>query len=419
MYSKKYDKTKPFQETRTITVNTPLYSVKISDKGAVFKSFKLKNYKETIAADSSLLEMISPHIHTGTALLGFTGGRLDGLEGAVFTTKLSANSLDVYDRTKEISFSWVSDQGIVVEKKFVFSPETYRMGLNVIIKNGSNQSFSGNLILSLMKSFQEEKNLYGFVGPSALINNKLEQIKIKKIEDNNVFAGKLKWIAVQDRYFISAVIPEKTVEAGMRLFISPNNILESRYLQPASVINPGMQQVFEYQLFFGPKNMKILGESGYDLQKAVNFGMFDFIAKPCVWLLNFLYGLIPNYGLAIIILTMFVKLILWPLGNISYKSMNEMKKLQPLMTEIREKYKTDKKKMNEEVMGLYKTYKVNPMSGCLPMIVQIPIFFALYRMLYEAVELRHAPFLGWINDLSAPDRLFHFNFTTFFIISSD
>jgi YidC/Oxa1 family membrane protein insertase len=127
--------------------------------------------------------------------------------------------------------------------------------------------------------------------------------------------------------------------------------------------------------------------------------------------MNSFYSVIPNYGVAIIILTLLVKAVLWPLGTKSYKSMAEMKRMQPLLNEIRAKYPNDKKKMNEEVMALYKTYKINPMGGCLPMLVQIPVFFALYRMLYEAIELRHAPFIGWINDLSAPDRLFHFPFS--------
>jgi len=125
--------------------------------------------------------------------------------------------------------------------------------------------------------------------------------------------------------------------------------------------------------------------------------------------MNQIYKVIPNYGIAIIILTLLTKIVLWPLGNKSYKSMNDMKRMQPLMAEIREKYKDDKKKMNEETMALYRTYKINPMGGCLPMLVQLPVFLALYRMLYQAIELRHAPFFGWINDLSAPDRLFHFN----------
>jgi len=161
--------------------------------------------------------------------------------------------------------------------------------------------------------------------------------------------------------------------------------------------------------------MKVLKEVGYDLDEAVNFGLFDFIAKPCVWLMNQIYQVIPNYGIAIIILTLLSKIILWPLGNKSYKSMSDMKKLQPLMAEIREKYKSDKKKQQQEIMSLYRTYKINPVGGCLPMIAQIPVFFALYRMLYEAIELRHAPFFGWITDLSAPDRLFRFGFTVPFM----
>jgi YidC/Oxa1 family membrane protein insertase len=127
--------------------------------------------------------------------------------------------------------------------------------------------------------------------------------------------------------------------------------------------------------------------------------------------MNWLYGFIPNYGIAIIILTLITKVILWPLGTKSYRSMNDMKRLQPLMAEIREKHKNDRPRMNQEIMLLYRTYKVNPVGGCLPMVFQIPVFFALYRMLYSAIELRHAPFFGWITDLSAPDRLFNFGFS--------
>jgi len=131
-----------------------------------------------------------------------------------------------------------------------------------------------------------------------------------------------------------------------------------------------------------------------------------------LYLMNYIHdNLVANYGIAIIILTIITKIIFWPLGNKSYKSMAEMKKLQPLIAEIREKYKGDKQRMNQETMALYRTYKVNPMGGCLPMVVQIPVFFALYRMLYEAIELRHAPFMGWITDLSAPDRLGNFSFS--------
>ena len=204
---------------------------------------------------------------------------------------------------------------------------------------------------------------------------------------------------------MTSLISDHAEDASMRLYVKEGGLIEAQYLNPVSDIRPGTQQTYQYSLFFGPRSMKILGEVGHDLSKALNFGFFDIIAKPCVWLMNKLYAVIPNYGIAIIILTILIKLILWPLGSKSYKSMSEMKKIQPLMKEIREKYKSDKKKMNEEVMSLYRTYKINPLGGCLPMVVQLPVFFALYRMLYQAIELRHAPFFLWIDDLSAPDRL--------------
>ncbi|OEU67117.1 MAG: hypothetical protein BA867_09505 [Desulfobacterales bacterium S5133MH16] len=394
---------------RTVTIKTPLYMVRISEKGAVFKSFVLNNYRKTIDANSPLFEMISPDISGGTIRLGFAGNSVSGLDDAVFSADLGDDSVDIYNKSKEISFVWTSPQGVVVEKKYLFSPETYMIDLSVTVKNLSSETLQDSLTLSLVQPEEVKKTMYGFTGPSALLNNKLEQIKTKKIKDKNVYTGKVKWVAVQNRYFMSAIIPDEPVDAGMHLYMD-NKILENRYVQPEIVMDFGTQHVFKYKLFFGPKSMKVLKSLDYDLVKAVNFGMFDILAKPCVWIMNFIYDhFIPNYGIAIILLTLFTKVILWPLGNKSYKSMAEMKKIQPLMAEIKAKYKDDKKKMNEEVMGLYKAYKVNPMGGCLPMVAQIPIFFALYRMLYEAIELRHAPFFWWINDLSAPDRLFRFD----------
>jgi len=401
----------PVKPSRTVTVKTPLYRVKISEKGAVFKSFILNNYRETIDVDSPLLEMISPQIPGGTIRLGLAGNRLKGLDDAIFSAQVAEDSVDIGDKSKEISFVWTSPQGVVVEKKFLFSPETYMLGLSVTIKNISGKTLRDSLILTIVREAEIKQSRYGFTGPSALINNKLKQIKTKKIKDKNLYTGNIKWVAVQNRYFMSAIIPDEPVDAGMHLYMD-NKTLQNSYVQPERVIDSGAEHVFKYKLFFGPKSMKVLKRVDYDLVKAVHYGMFDIIAKPCVWIMNFIYDhFIPNYGIAIIILTLFTKIILWPLGNKSYKSMAEMKKIQPLMAEIKEKYKDDKKRMNEEVMGLYKTYKVNPMGGCLPMLAQIPIFFALYRMLYEAIELRHAPFFWWINDLSAPDRLFRFGFS--------
>jgi len=399
---------------RIITVNTPLYSVKISEKGASFKSFVLKKYREAVEKDSPYKEIIVKKNKEGSLILRLEEKSIKGIEKAIFSSNLNEDTVDVVNEKRKVAFSWESPEGIIFEKVFSFSPEEYTIGLNINIKNGSDQAFNDKINLSLIKYFKEEKAMYGFEGPSALINNKLEQIKTKKIEDKNTFSGSIKWIALQDRYFMSSILPgnnENEHEGTMRLLFK-DNILEAHYILPEIMVNPGTQKKIEYTLFLGPKSMKVLKKTGNSLEKAIDFGMFDILAKPCLWIMNFLHdNVIHNYGIAIIILTIFTKILLWPLGSKSYKSMGEMKKIQPLMAEIKEKYKNDKKKMNQEVMGLYKTYKINPLGGCLPMVVQIPVFFALYRMLYEAIELRHAPFLLWINDLSAPDRLFRFDFS--------
>jgi len=397
---------------RNITVDTPFYQVQLSEEGGGVNSFILKKYREKVAKDSPLQELIPRKDSIATVLLGFAGKSLPGLNNAVFSAGLNADTVNIQDAAQEITFAWESDEGVVVEKTYKFSPDSYLIGLDVTIKNGSDRSIQDKLFIALKSAAPTDKRMYGFEGPSALINEKLEEVKIKDIAEKSTYTGKVTWIAVQDRYFMMSVIPDQVEEeAGMRLFLKEDDLLEAQYLNPAGDIRPGTQHTYQYSLFFGPKSMNILKNAGHDLGKALNFGWFTVLAKPCVWLMNRLYSVIPNYGIAIIILTLLIKIVLWPLGSKSYKSMSEMKKIQPLMKEIREKYKSDKKKMNEEVMGLYRTYKINPLGGCLPMVVQLPVFFALYRMLYQSIELRHAPFFLWIDDLSAPDRLFHFNFS--------
>jgi YidC/Oxa1 family membrane protein insertase len=405
------DVERPQKIAKTITVETPLYRVKISEQGAVFNSYVLKDYREKVEKNSALKELLTADSSLETVKLGFSGKSIPDLDKAVYLTEPNLDTLTVSESPQKLRFYWESNHGIKIEKIFNFSPDTYLIGFVVNIKNGSDQTIQDQLTLALRGAVPKETRMYGFEGPSALINNKVEEIKIKKIEEQSTYNGNLKWIAIQDRYFMSSIISQNGEEASMKLSLNPTDIIEAQYVQPEKIIRPGTQQQFDYYLFFGPKSMRVLGNAGHDLKEAVNFGWFHIIAKYCLLLMNFLYDIIPNYGVAIIILTVLIKIILWPLGSKSYKSMSEMKKIQPLMKEIREKYKDDKKKMNQEVMALYKTYKINPLGGCLPMVVQIPVFFALYRMLYQAIELRHAPFFLWINDLSAPDRLFRFGFS--------
>ncbi len=405
------DEETPLRPAESITVDTPLYEARISENGAVFYSVLLKNYRETVKKDSPLKQILTGDETLGVGRLGFSGKSIAGLDKAVYTTNLPAKRLDVKDSPRDLTFSWRSQDGIVIEKTYKFEPDTYAIGMEISIKNGSGRLIQDRLFVALNAKAPGDKRLYAFEGPSLLINDELKEIKMKKLKDQDTFDGNIKWVTLQSRYFMSGLIPDEIKEASVHLALKGEKFITARYRQPEKTIQPGTQYTYKYQLFMGPKRIQELRNVGNDLQKVVDFGWFDIIAKPCLWLMNLFYSVIPNYGVAIIILTILVKVLLWPLGQKSYKSMSEMKKIQPLMKEIREKYKDDKQRMNQEVMGLYRTYKINPLGGCLPMVVQLPFFFALYRMLYEAIELRHAPFFLWIDDLAAPDRLFRFDFS--------
>jgi YidC/Oxa1 family membrane protein insertase len=399
------------KEAKILTITAPFYTVKIDELGAVFSSYILKDFREEAEENAPYKELVNDVTAVGNISFNLDRKSIAGLERAVFSTAETSDTIEVINEPREILFSWRSKDGVVVEKRYRFVPESYLIGLSVVIKNGSDRRINDRAILELSDSAESKKGGYAFEGPSGLIDGKLQQIKPKKIKEGKNYPGQLTWVAVEDRYFMKSIIPSKPQEAEMRLALNGEKIIINQLVMPEIDLEPATQGSYEFQIFFGPKSMRILNTMGYDLKKAIHFGMFDFIAKPCLWFMNYIYSVLPNYGIAIIILTLLTKILLWPLGSKSYKSMNEMKRLQPLMAEIREKYKNDKKQMNQELMGLYRTYKINPMGGCLPMILQIPVFFALYRMLYQAIELRHAPFFLWINDLSAPDRLFHFNFS--------
>ena len=396
-------------QARETKINTPLYTVTISEKGATFNSFVLKNYKESVGEKSPFKELISEKLQEGTLQCFFQEKSIPDLNNVIYDSVVAGKSIDVFSHPETIAFSWKSPEGIVFIKEYVFSPNTYIISFTIRVKNGSDKNIEDQLKITLANQLEQKDAYYGFVGASGLIDNKMKEVKVENIKKEPFTEGNIKWIGLETIYFINSIVAKEVKHAAMILDEGSNKIIYNSYLEPVVKVEKEMETAYEYDIYFGPKSLKLLSQKNNGLDKAINFGMFDFIAKPCLWLMNFIYDYIPNYGIAIIILTIIVKLILWPLGNKSYKSMNDMKKLAPLMKEIREKYKDDKKKMNQETMALYKTYKINPMGGCLPMVLQIPVFFALYRMLYEAIELRHAPFFLWINDLSAPDRLFNFD----------
>jgi YidC/Oxa1 family membrane protein insertase len=404
---------KPDRPLRSLEIDTPLFTVWISEQGAAVKRILLKAYRETSAKDSPLKSLAPPESSLELFRAGLEGGGPAAAEALFFQADSDRDRVTVAEGgAQRVVFRSAPVNGVQLEKAFSFAADSYAVGLEVSLLNHGDRELKDRLALVLREVYQKEKKSYAFEGPTLLIEDKLKEVPLDEIAKNSSIPGKIKWMALQSRYFMTCLVAPGAPASEARLARLPaGEVVEAKYFEPEFSLGAGEGRKFEYQLYFGPKSTPALAKAGHQLERVVDFGTFDFLAKPCVWLLNFFYGLIPNYGVAIIILTILTKIVLWPLGTKSYKSMSQMKKMQPLIQELREKYKNDRKKMNEEVMRLYRTYNINPVGGCLPMVLQIPVFFALYRMLDQAIELRHAPFLGWINDLSAPDRLFNFDFS--------
>ncbi len=401
----------PLAPARLITVETPLYTVRLSERGAEILNLSLNNYRETNEKHSPAKDLVRLPEGQGTAAFSFGENGANLLTDAVYSASQSQDAIKVTKEALPLEFIWTSPQGVRVSKTFRFSPDSYLVKLDVQIENGSAALLKGSSSVSL-RGIITQVSKYAFSGPVCLMGRSFKEISLDDVRKGKIttLPGAVEWSGITTQYFLSALISDPTAQAALFFSVDPAGTVETTYQRPAVSVAPGQKTSFTHEIFFGPKSLAVLNQSGNHLGRALNFGWFDIIAKPFLYLMNFIHGLYPNYGLSIIILTILVKLAFWPLGNKSYESMEKMKMLQPEMQAIRDKYKDDKQKLNEETMRLYRTYKINPLGGCLPLLLQIPVFIALYRMLYGAIELRHAPFALWINDLSAPDRLLRFGF---------
>ncbi len=211
------------------------------------------------------------------------------------------------------------------------------------------------------------------------------------------------WIGVVQHYFATAWVPKQGVPREYYTRRIENNLYSVGVLEPLGQIGPGQSSAIEAKLFVGPQEQEFLEKAAPGLELVKDYGWLTAIAKPLFWLLNALHGIVGNWGWSIVLLTILVKLAFFPLQAASYRSMAKMKKVTPKLTALRERFGSDRVKMNQAMMELYKTEKINPLGGCLPIVVQIPVFIALYWVLLASVEIRDAPWIGWINDLSTPD----------------
>jgi YidC/Oxa1 family membrane protein insertase len=390
---------------REIIVETSKYRAVFTTEGARLVSFKLKDYRTTADPDSPPIEMFEP------GPIRYATFRTNGTEGfslkddALFESTAPGKIEVSANEEIKLSFQHVAANGMQYVKTFVLHNDRYIIDIILELKNSGPAPLRGTIDLSLIEHWNEslKQDRYSFSGPSSLVKDKIEEVKVDKLKEGPVTYGKdVSWTSFQTKYFLSVVVPgENTVERVeiLRNGDAIENVLESPYF----TVQAGDQISLNYLAYVGPKEPERLKAAGHRLDEVVHFGFFNILAQPLFMVLTFFYGFTKNYGISIILLTVLIKILFWPLTHKSYSSMKSMQKLQPEMQKLREKYKNDKERLNKEMMSLYKTHSVNPLGGCLPMIVQIPVFFALYKVLLDSIALRHAPFAFWLTDLSAKD----------------
>lgn len=392
---------------KDIPVETSLYKAVFTTQGGNLKSFKLKNYRGSLDRNSEPVELVQviddmPRPLTVT----FPESSFDINPESIFTSDRASIDMTQNPESSKLVLTQTYAGELREEKIFTFYPDKYAFDLEVRIYNLSKVALGESAFLSWNQYVdpKSKSDSYGHDGPISYITNSVDRYEVKKIESGKLIGPDIAWAGFESKYFIAAMVPQNPTLSSLALSVDHRNMVSVSLKSTPNIIPPGQVVSFGYSLYLGPKENDILKAQGVGLENAIDFGSWmKWLAMPLLIFIKFLASYVHNYGIAIIILTILIKIIFWPLGNKSYKSMKEMQKLQPKIADLREKYKNDKAKLSQETMALYKTHKVNPLGGCLPMIIQIPVFFGLYRALMYSIELRHAPFYWWIQDLSAKD----------------
>ncbi len=390
---------------RQIVIENDVFRAVLTNSGARVVSLHLKDYYETVDAQIpyAMLEA-GPERHWNLGSYGTEGLHLPAdtvyrLESDEELILLSG------EQVRRVVFTASLPGGLVSEKIYTFHGDAYQIELQQRLRNTGSSTLRGALALSIGTPWTEDmrSGYFEFVGAATHTGDKVEQDEADDLERRPaVYGADTIWTGFVDKYFLSALLPSRESVARVQVETVQGVVLNTAF-SPFTSLAPGESADFGYTAFFGPKDIDILTAVHPVLGEAVDFGFFSFLARPLLHVLKFFYSFVGNYGVAIILLTVIIKLLFWPLTHKSYSSMKAMQKLQPQMQKLREKHKNDREKLNREVMELYKTHRVNPLGGCLPMLVQIPVFFALYKVLMISIEVRHAPFIFWIQDLAAKD----------------
>jgi len=392
----------PVQPARKITVDTDLYRAVLTTAGARLESFELKRYRTTVDPNSAPQQTIVPgqsgELPFGVELRGATAEAISD-DAVVYETGAVDQTIQGSD-SATVDLVGIQD-GVTIRKRFTFHSDKYPFEVEV----GATGVPSGYSEIGV--SWTKAADPTASPGDHAVYDKtvhlegkKLIESAYSDLANGVITKPPVPWSGYAGTYFLAAMVP--TEDLGQRLWQKlRDQTVETKLLFP---LPPGGGEI-KLTNYIGPKDFDVLEGVGHDLSRAVNLGWFGFIAVIFLHVFKFSHEVTGNFGVDIILLTVVIKVLFIPLTQSSFRSMREMQKLQPQMAKLREKYKDNSEQMNREIMELYRRHKVNPLGGCLPMLLQLPVFFGLYAALMNTVELRHAPFLFWINDLSAPDRL--------------
>jgi len=402
-----------------IEISTPGISGSIRLNGLIIDDITLKAYQETLDKDSANIRFLSP-LKTGNGhevSFGWIQAKNSDFDIPNRNTpwKLTGNN-NVLTLESPLTFEWKNDTGQTFQSTIALSDEYLFEITQNIINNGSNSIIVNNAAKITRESTPDLSGMFilheGLVG---VLDEKLEQIDYDDLADDKVynFDSNNGWLGFTDKYWLTALIPEQG-ESFKGIFSYDNNYNAYFRSQDSTIVNAGSSYETSSNIFIGAKEAEVIDayqeEYGfYNFDLSIDWGWFYFLTKPLFYIIYYLFDLTGNFGVAIIILTAMTRILFFPLANWSFTSMAKMKKLQPEMTRLKELHKDDRQQQQQALMALYKKEKVNPVSGCLPILIQIPFFFAIYKMLFVSLEMRHAPFFGWIQDLSAKDPTSLFN----------
>ncbi|CAO5677757.1 MAG: Membrane protein insertase YidC [Holosporales bacterium] len=400
-----------------IAIQTPTLKGSILLKGGRLDDLMLLNYKTSVKEGADNVTLLNPKKTSDFYFIDFDVLADDFVEKPTSETIWSCQNEHALTPSTPVVLSFENSQGIRFERTYNID-DNYMITVQQRVVNSGTTPFNiqQKIVINRHKPNLEGTSNILHEGAIGFLNDHLIEKAYSDLADkkNEEIASKGGWIGFSDKYWLVALVPNSKTNSTFSFQHQKMDQYVTAIKQDKKTLNPGETIEQSIGIFTGPKKLSLLDdyESKLDIKKfdlAIDFGMFYFLTKPLFKFLDWLYQLVGNFGVAIVIMTLISKIVLFPLANKSYYSMGRMKNLAPKMEQIKTKYADDPVKLQKEMMGLYKKEKVNPLSGCLPMIIQAPIFFCLYKVLYISIEMRHAPFFGWIHDLSAPDPTTLFN----------